>query len=131
MPLGERCQDSVWPLSFWNEVRRQYQRRIRRPFKVKANSDTLFSKHGTDYCLPLDCGKAISSVIPSSAVGGRLIIGYFVLPRSPPNKLEVVLVAQSRNFVEKPTYSHVARNVILNIGHQPFLSLIPVIRAAA
>jgi hypothetical protein len=31
------------------------------------------------------------------------------------HKLEVVLVAQSRNFVEKPAHNHVARNVIINI----------------
>ena len=36
-------------------------------------------------------------------------------------------------FGEKPTHSHVSRNVIINIDerHRPFLSLIPVIRAAA
>jgi hypothetical protein len=36
-------------------------------------------------------------------------------------------------FVEKPTNSRVSRNVIINIDerHRPFLSLIPVIRAAA
>jgi hypothetical protein len=54
-----------FPRCFINRSRSAFIR-IRRPFKVKANSGTLFIKHGADRCLQLDCSQAISGAILSS-----------------------------------------------------------------